>query len=356
MSGVDLDCDLDVPFQGIWRNDGQGASWTVLPLAAGDDVLAASDVDADGDVDLLTRRDDPGGAVLTLQRNQGSLSFSPLDFVAGAASDAFGTARFADLDDDGDADVVGAGGTGTIAAHVVENQAGAFVASAPRLAPHAFSGSVYASDVDGDGRTDVVCERRDATVGGATWIQVQRRVTALQYEPPRHWIVLGIGVFGDIDEDGDDDVFDSRVVRGRAFEGPSFGRVRQYGEGIAGAGGLAPLIGASGPVRPNSSTASFRVRRARAAAPALLFVGFAEADLPNVIPGGSFFVQPPLTQVSFVIPGPPGAPCVGGFAVNLGPFVASLSGSSLFQPLVVVDPAASSGYATSNGLEITFGF
>ncbi len=358
VAGVDLDLDgdLDVPYGGVWRNDGQGTAWTVLPIAGAEEVRAAADVDFDGDVDLLTRREDPGGAVLTLQRNQGGLAFVATDLVTGAATDAFFSARFADLDDDGDVDALGGGGTGTVTAYVVENQGGTFLAPAMLAGVHGVVGRVFAADVDVDGKTDVVAEHRHPTVGGATWLRVHRRTAALQYDAARSWKILGVSAFGDIDEDGDADVFSSRLVRGRAKHGPAAGTIRQYGEGIVGSGGRAPVLGAAGPIDPSTTGASLRVRRAIAGMAAILFLGFAEADLPNALPGGSFLVQPPVVQVPFIVPGPAGGPCLGELTVDMTPFVPSLAGVSLFQQLLVADGAAPGGVAASNGLELTFGF
>src|SRR5690606_28780721 len=111
--------------------------------------------------------------------------------------------------------------------------------------------------------------------GGTTWLEVHRRTSGLQYEAPRDWAILAISGFADVDGDGDRDAFGSRIVRSRLAHGPSAGTIRQYGTPIVGSGGTAPVVGASGPLSPTTSTAALRVRRVLGGAFSILFVGLA---------------------------------------------------------------------------------
>src|SRR5690606_28251071 len=107
---------------------------------------------------------------------------------------------------------------------------------------------------------------------------------------------------------------------------------------------------------PTTSTAALRVRRVLGGAFSILFVGLAEAEIMNALPGGPFLVLPPLAQVPFVAPGPTGLPCGGALTLDLTAVAPSLAGVSVFSQLLVADASAPGGVASSQGLELTFGF
>ncbi len=98
----------------LWRNDGPGAgdAWTftdsgiVLP-AAPNAVSAWSDLEGDGDLDLLLANVSPyGDNFMNVYRNDAGtmqLASSDLAFIR------YGTADWGDVDDDGDLDIVYAG-------------------------------------------------------------------------------------------------------------------------------------------------------------------------------------------------------------------------------------------------------
>ena len=146
-----------------------------------------------------------------------------------------------------------------------------------------------------------------------------------------------------------------RLARNLRFDGVADGVIRQYGQGTAGTGGAVPVLGANGPVRPGSTTASLRVRRGLGGAAALFLIGTSEASLNGVISGTALYVNPPLTVVPFVLPGAPGSSGDGELTLDLTPFLNQVAGISVFHQLVVIDPAGPNGHTATAGLEITYG-
>lgn len=201
---LDGDGDLDVVSTAgvVWRNDGSGAftnGGTLLapPLQARDS--AATDVDADGDLDLVLVTDsdvrvyrNDGGAVATLL--PGVL---PAGLVARAVTSG-------DFDGDGDADLV-FGRHGILwplgqTALLFTNDGGSAFTAAPMPAWSWAITGLHTVDSDGDGDLDVIAESPNvATVfvnGGAA------NFTAVAL-PMLPWPLR----LDDIDGDGDVDVF-----------------------------------------------------------------------------------------------------------------------------------------------------
>lgn len=164
---ADGDCDDDVavvPVTGpaeLWRQDGDGqyAPWPgAFPASAAFAALASGDVDRDGDVDLVAG----AGSVLALLRNDGAGRFTedtgamPLGVVSDVTALALG-----DVTGDGHPDVVvGQGGAGPAPNRVLANDpAGTgFFAPAPGILPDVGerTSHVVLADLDADGDLDLV--------------------------------------------------------------------------------------------------------------------------------------------------------------------------------------------------------
>ena len=143
----------------ICLNDGSGHFGEVTHPVAPDDtqVLAAGDVDADGDVDLFLA----GESSVELWRNDGAGVFTTDPAAIPAALGRVQAVAPADLNGDLALDLaLGLDGTdGTPDATWLENDGtGAFtLRSLPAASTHRRSSVVIALDVEGDGDTDLLC-------------------------------------------------------------------------------------------------------------------------------------------------------------------------------------------------------
>jgi hypothetical protein len=158
----DGDMDLALASGGIWlmRNLGDGAF--AEPVSVSPDILAtrlaAADLDGDGDLDLATCA---GGTVdsdrMSILLNQGDGSFGPaVVYPAGGLTPAWVSA--ADLDGDGDIDVVVGNAKSNSVSVYLNNSEGAFALGqttviAPDWLPNGMS--LAAADLDQDGDIDL---------------------------------------------------------------------------------------------------------------------------------------------------------------------------------------------------------
>jgi hypothetical protein len=163
LADIDHDGDLDVFFANgtfaLFRNDGAGAftdvTATALPANLGTVVaLALADIDGDGDVDAFVSSSNFGDQILA---NDGTGVFT---VRLGALPPSLGstqTTALADVDQDGFPDLCRGTanyGTPTLA---LNNGAGQFTDATSRLPPlSALAGLVRAADLDADGDPDLM--------------------------------------------------------------------------------------------------------------------------------------------------------------------------------------------------------
>ena len=208
-----------------------------LDGVAGGDV-AWADVDGDGDRDLLLIGNETGDPEnvqpsATLYENQGQGTFSPMD--AGVTGVSVGSAAFGDFDDDGDPDLVITGNEGGFSAEnlpensarIYENEGDGTFAPLNAGIEGVTVGAVDWADVDGDGDLDLVvagnvggvgnlcpdlppiitppiCDDPDPSIriyeneGGGSFSQIGAGI--------EEGVALGASTFGDIDDDGDPDL------------------------------------------------------------------------------------------------------------------------------------------------------
>ena len=218
---VDVDGDLDVLLTGSvaqreWRtelyyNDGTG---DFVPVgSAFEDVsegaIAVADVDDDGDADVLLAGSAVavGGVGTQLYLNDGRGAFSAVahnEFVRPSQA----TAAFADLDGDGDPDLIIGGVSWPVAAERYRNEGhGRFA----RVEPLPYEGTSWSAmalgDLDGDGDPDAVFSGERGTSGVIT--EVYRNIGRAGFTPvdnPLPDLFLGGVALGDVDSDGDLDV------------------------------------------------------------------------------------------------------------------------------------------------------
>ncbi|MEW5987775.1 MAG: FG-GAP-like repeat-containing protein, partial [Chloroflexota bacterium] len=155
-----------------WANkDGDGLTWSENVVDASVDgavAVDAADLDADGDLDVL------GAArwadTIAWWQNADGLGTSWTKVTIDAAFDGAVSGRAADVDADGDLDVVGAANSGDEVAWW-QNVDGSGLIWLKYTVAAGFNGaqSVAVGDLDGDGRLDIVAAAR--WVNQITWYQ-----------------------------------------------------------------------------------------------------------------------------------------------------------------------------------------
>jgi len=168
-SDLDGDGDMDVLATNVlgdriswWENDGARppgwTEWTLDGTFYGASAVRAADLDGDGDMDVLGAA--PGGWDIAWWQNEGG---SPLGWSKHFIAQDFSTLSIhdSDVDRDGDVDVVGAEFGGSVAWW--ENDDGTGLAWTRHDVDNDFREpcEVYAADVDGD---------RDVDILAASWL------------------------------------------------------------------------------------------------------------------------------------------------------------------------------------------
>jgi len=150
----------------LLTNSGTGTlgapSFLNVPAATRPDGLAAADMDGDGDIDLICGAGDDtvvGQNFVVLFRNSGTGAFTgPLNFATGGLDT--GDVFVADLDGDGDRDVVAANqGSGNLS--VLANTGGV-LGAASLVAIGAGPSEIVGADLDGNGSPDLAVTLRQA--------------------------------------------------------------------------------------------------------------------------------------------------------------------------------------------------
>ena len=167
----DIDGDGDLDF--VTANNGDNSatvrfnngslpllytSASTVALGASPTAVVLADVDNDGDLDLLTSNAGPSSAPsgsVTLCRNSGTGSFgSPVSFAVGLQPSEL---VLADVDGDGDLDLLTANAGSATVTRLLNNGSGTFASSATISLPAGSTPSgLRAGDVDGDGDLDLL--------------------------------------------------------------------------------------------------------------------------------------------------------------------------------------------------------
>jgi len=192
----------------LYESDGDGgfSSLDAGLTAVESGASEFADIDGDGDLDLLIAGDTRPGELATIYENDGSGNFSSID--AGLSDVSGAAAEFGDVDGDGDPDLVliGTDGNGDPQATLYENDgSGSFASSGEDLA-NAEDASVDLADTDGDGDLDLLItgevDFSASTIlyendGSGSFSQVDAGLDDAQRSD---------AAFGDIDGDGDQDL------------------------------------------------------------------------------------------------------------------------------------------------------
>ena len=160
---IDGDGDMDVLSASYfddkiawYQNDGSGGfgPQQVITTAANAAIsVYATDIDGDGDMDVLSasRNDDK----IAWYENDGSGGFGPQQVITTAANQAY-SVYASDVDGDGDMDVLSASFDDDKIAWYKNDGSGSFGSQQIITTAADYAVSVYATDIDGDGDMDVL--------------------------------------------------------------------------------------------------------------------------------------------------------------------------------------------------------
>ncbi len=172
---------------------------------------AFADVDGDGDQDLIFTGNTGNGYTAMLYHNDGKGIFYREQELTGVLR---GTSSFADVDGDGDQDLLIAGYTGSSASTVLysNNGSGQFTESSAEIMDMAVSSSSFA-DVDGDGDLDLVINGNDGESIFSAVSKLYLNDGSGLFNEKTDISMTGAGqgacCFGDVDGDGDPDLVTS---------------------------------------------------------------------------------------------------------------------------------------------------
>lgn len=363
---LDLDGDLDMlettefaaglssgsSFTLVWMNDGTGHFAQGGTFAQ--TVKALADFDADGRQDLVIAEP----SRLGYRWNAGQGQFAPPYWFNGPvlSSSSYQHLRVSTVDIDGDLDLDIAFGA-VPGVQWIRNdfstQPGIFtVITTPLASVSVNPVSVFARDYDLDGDADLLFTEGTSAVarmlignGGGTFTPgVDQRMSVL-------WV-------GDLDGDGDDDAANgAQTFFNARLHGPTAGSLVQSGAGVAGTGGLTPILGASGPFR-TGELVTCGATGAVGGSLGFIAIAGSGAELVNIpFPGITLYVNiadPALLLMKFPPQGAPGAPGEGGysFAVTIP---SSMAGVTLYHQGAFLDPGAPYGLSTTQLLKIQYG-
>ena len=365
-----------VPFYGHWsswyRNDG-AAGFTFAGDFPDHLVLAVADLNGDAFPDLIA-----------IERPAQASDPTPLQWAAGMAGGGFnrwavipdtstrwtaplGQVAIADLDGDGDQDIAytcNVDNTHNFARIHWNDGFGHFDRDTSfflDLDNWAKPGAALAKDLNGDGLVDLAFGPvSNASSAVAIYL---RKPDNSGWEAPFQQVVFeAVGTSTDwnstlsardVDGDRDMDLITNSVVRNRTFEGADAGQRKQVPGGVAGAGGIVPTLGASGPFRVGCD-ATLRLRGARPAAHAELLIQEA-GSMPATfgighVRQGRFTRYIDMTTSGYAYD-PPGSGAWSSFFTVPTEF----AGRTYRYEVFVEDPAAAGGAARSNALFLAYG-
>ena len=236
-SDVDGDGDEDVLITGLsdedriaklYLNDGVG-TFTEAPGTPFEGVslsaIGFSDVDGDGDQDvLITGQSDSGPRIAKLYTNDGQGSFTevlntPFDGVTS------GSVAFADVDGDGDSDllITGLTGVGPTSAYLANLYLNDGIGSFTEVMDTPFTGvlssSIAFSDIDGDGDQDLLITGSTGQGQGNTKLYANDGTGSFSevMDTPFTGVWNSALAFSDVDNDGDEDVLITGAITNDEF-------------------------------------------------------------------------------------------------------------------------------------------
>ncbi|MBC3846152.1 BspA family leucine-rich repeat surface protein, partial [Winogradskyella echinorum] len=227
IADVDGDNDLDILITGgndfgnevnnLYINDGSGlftlSVQPFIPLGGYSDV-AFADIDGDNDLDVLISGNDGTIEQSYLYTNDGSGNYTqmigtPFEGVLNAAI------GFSDINNDGDQDILitGFNGSGSISYLYENDGTGLFALTANQPLQAASAGDVEFADVDGDGNIDlIITDGTDSILYSNDCYGNFTEVIGMPFERAAN----GVVAFADVEGDGDQDL----LIAGNGLSGP----------------------------------------------------------------------------------------------------------------------------------------
>ena len=359
------DCEYETAQRSeIWHNQGNG-TFVAGPTLPGERIEVVADFDGDGIVDFVTRAGSVPSA-LQLRRGTGvpAAPFAPpIALFPGTVPSIYpDSVMVVDANDDGRPDLLVAiyhqAADDTVAIFCNTTTAPGAPAFAAPVTVGTFirgAGKVSVADFDGDGRSDVsVTDAVDKRGATRFYLRTSQAGAALAFAPPIDQVIWD-GFPVDADGDGDIDMLGTYCIRNVRWHGAAAGRRQQYGTGTAGEAGITPLLGVVGPLRAGSSI-ELRLQGVTGPTVGLLAVGFAPAQLSNfLLPGLNVLVDPVALITLFWALPQPGLGIANGAAQLTLQLPPGLTNADFCDQVFVLDAAAPSGVASSNGLQTHIG-
>ena len=233
---------------GVFAAPATGAEVLVASVGESVQLVAAFDIDGDGDLDLLASHYDGISNRVSVRLNTGNGSFvapaTGADVNVGSGPAGFINPTGADVDGDGDIDLLASNGTANTVNVRLNNGAGLF--TAPAIGAEVSVGSapfgLAMADIDGDGDLDLLT----GNVGTST-VSVRLNNGAGVFAPPLTGAEISVGgsssngaydvTVGDVDGDGDLDLLTANLfyntVSVRLNNGTgTFGGGQEVGTGV----------------------------------------------------------------------------------------------------------------------------
>ena len=221
---ADNDGDLDVFITGstsspsntanLYLNNGSG----IYTLSTGSNFELMrggkndiGDVDGDGDIDIITTGQNPSGnSVTKLYLNNGSGIFNP-QTSSPFTNLQYGAARFIDIDNDGDLDLLlcGENNTGQPKTELYTNNgSGIFTLNTSSIVDGFTNSDIAIGDIDNDGDIDfIICGQSGANIATKLYLNNSSGVFSELTGAPFAPVMLGTVKLADFDNDGDLDVY-----------------------------------------------------------------------------------------------------------------------------------------------------
>lgn len=372
ITDIDADGDVDivtcardmvapilVPGTKVWLNDGAGF-FTPGTTSLVDVIPAAvADFNGDGFVDIVGTT---GSKIPVAYFGTGGGAFQPAQagWVVPLNGSSFYTANpkssfvVVDYQNDQDPDFIVAT---TVSVYLLQNVGTGFsliaVTSGTTNGTLATTRTLEVHDLNDDGQFDIIVNDATTTAGADA-------MTTVMIDPITHQIgapIIQLATFDfldDADRDGDLDAVGSSIVRGTKFSAINSGSMRQYGQGYPGSGGITPTLSEMRPLR-GGSLCEFKLTAGLGGSVAWVGYGLDLAATPLTgFPGVVLAVDPILGVFSQPLTGAPGAPGEGTFTMPYTPPV-GIGGFEILVQAAVIDPGSPYGFSMTQGLKKVYG-